>query len=253
MIQAQKISKTYGDKTILDEVSFSISNGDKIGMIGPNGTGKTTLLKILLEIEEPDRGTVVKVHEKIGYLPQLIQFKDNETIQSYLQTSLVQDWEEYKINTVLSEVDLDIDKNTSVMNLSGGQKTKLGLAKLLLSEPTTLLLDEPTNNLDMESIKWLEIFIKRFKGSVLLISHDRTFLDNVVNEIFELDPYKHTINSYHGGYSDFVKEKNLKFEKQTKEFSDYEEKRKIWKIGLQRKKFNFQCIEIQRLVGNFRQ
>jgi len=236
MIQAQKISKTYGDKTILDEVSFSISNGDKIGMIGPNGTGKTTLLKILLGIEQPDRGIIVKVHEKIGYLSQFIQNKDNETIQSYLQTSLVQYWEKYKIDSVLYEVDLNCNKDTLVMNLSGGQKTKLGIAKLLLSEPTALLLDEPTNNLDIESIRWLEIFIKQFNGSILLISHDRTFLDNVVSEIFELDPFKHIINSYHGGYSDFVKEKCLRFDKQMKKFSNYEEKKKNMEDWIAKKK-----------------
>jgi len=236
MIQLNQIHKSYGEKILLEDISFSLSAGDKVGLIAPNGTGKSTLLKIIQRLEEPDRGSVSLVHEEIGYLSQQLDVVKNETVHHYLMSHISQEWEEYKMGMVLSEVNLQIDRGTLTSSLSGGQKTKLGIAQLLLRDPTTLLLDEPTNNLDMESIKWLEQFIKQFQGIVIVVSHDRTFLDHVVNTIFELDPYSHTLNIYQGGYTDFTFQKTNRFEKQMDAYSDYEEKKKGMEEWIAKKK-----------------
>lgn len=237
MIHVQGLKKTYGEKVVLDDVNFVISENQKIGLIGPNGTGKTTIFKILLDLEEPDSGSVSKTGEYIGYLPQVISYKNEDTIFSYLKSVLKEDWEEYKIDMTLATVGLEIiDRHMKMDKLSGGQKTKIALAKLLIDEPTMLLMDEPTNNLDLESMVWLERFVKNFKGNVLVISHDRAFLDNTVKKIFELDPHTHTLNEYHGGYSDFVIEKAQRYEKAMDEFKRHEEKRKKMEAWIAEKK-----------------
>lgn len=236
MIQLNQIYKSYGEKILLENVSFSLSPNNKVGLIAPNGSGKSTLLRIIQGLEEPDRGFVSLVHEEIGYLSQQLDVVEGETIYHYLISHINGEWEEYKIDTALSEVYLQVGRETLISSLSGGQKTKLGIARLLLHDPTTLLLDEPTNNLDLESIKWLEQFIKQFQGIVIVVSHDRTFLDHVVGMIFELDPYSHELNIYQGGYTDFIQEKTKRFEKQMDMYSDYEEKKKTMEEWIAKKK-----------------
>lgn len=225
MIQANKLSKTFGAKTLLQEVSFIINSKDKIGVVGPNGTGKSTLFKVILGTEQPDKGSVSRVHEQIGYLPQQLNYQPQDTIYSFLRKNIAEDWEDYKIDTALADVELTLPTDTYIKYLSGGQKTKLGLARLLISEPTTLLLDEPTNNLDLDALKWLERFVKKFKGAVVVISHDRAFLDNTVTQIYELDPFSHTLNHYAGGYTDYAEEKILRYEKQMSKYNDFVERK----------------------------
>jgi ATP-binding cassette subfamily F protein 3 len=227
MIQLQNISKAYGMKVLLNNISFIVNSGDKIGLIGPNGIGKSTLFKILLKEVEADRGQVTVVYDEIGYLPQQLSYEENDTILSYLKKCIQEDWEEYKIYTALSEVALKISTETKVSNLSGGQKTKVGIAGLLIAAPTVLFLDEPTNNLDLETMGWLEKFLKKFRGAVLVISHDRAFLDNSVNRIFELDPFSHKLSQYSGGYSDYIEEKKNRVENLLSEYNDFIERKKV--------------------------
>lgn len=236
MIQLNQIYKSYGEKILLENVSFSLSAGNKVGLIAPNGTGKSTLLNIIQGLEAPDRGAVSLVHEDIGYLSQQLDAAEGETIYHYLTSYINGEWEEYKIDTALSEVYLLAEREILISSLSGGQKTKLGIARVLLHDPTTLLLDEPTNNLDLESIKWLEQFIKKFQGIVIVVSHDRTFLDHVINTIFELDPHSHKLNIYQGGYTDFIRQKAKRFEKQMDAYRDYEEKKKTMEEWIAKKK-----------------
>lgn len=236
MIQLSQIYKSYEEKILLENISFCLSADDKVGLIAPNGTGKSTLLKIIQKLEEPDRGSVSLVHEEIGYLSQQLNVLVDETIHQYLMSHINEEWEEYKIDMALAEVNLQIDRATLISSLSGGQKTKLGIARLLLHDPTTLLLDEPTNNLDLESIKWLEQLIKQFQGIVIVVSHDRTFLDHVVNMIFELDPYSHGLNIYQGGYTNFIQEKTKRFENQMDIYNDYEEKKRAMEEWIVKKK-----------------
>ena len=227
MIKADSLSKSYGPKPILEGVSFIVHEKEKIGLVGPNGTGKTTLLKIILGQEESDGGSVDTKGEKIGYLPQKISFSENQTVENYLMENLDNQWEAYKIESALSKVGLGpSDKNLLVAKVSGGQKTRAAIARLLINEPTTLLLDEPTNNLDFAGIEWFENFVRDFNGSVIVVSHDRTFLDNTVAKIFELDPFTHTIEQYQGGYSDFIVQRHEKLEQQLKEYDRFETKKK---------------------------
>ncbi|MBP7842463.1 ABC-F family ATP-binding cassette domain-containing protein [Candidatus Woesebacteria bacterium] len=213
MLNIKNITKSITSKTLFENVTFKLSENQKVGFVGPNGAGKTTLLKIIAGLTEPDAGVVQKTGEVIGYLPQKIDADESMMIYQYLYEFLRTDWEEYKIKTSLAIVGLGkVDQSMPISSLSGGQKMKLGLARLLLCEPTILLLDEPTNNLDMQSLTWLEKFIKNFDGKILLVSHDRTFLDNCVNKIIELDPFNKTIHEYGGNYSKFVIEKKQRQE-----------------------------------------
>ena len=226
MLHIQNLSKSYGLKVLFQDVSFSVDNNDKIGFVAPNGSGKSTLLKVILGQEEPDKGTVTVTNEHLGYLPQTINAQADDTIQTYLQRALTEDWEDYKIDMALAQVGLDdIDRTLAIDILSGGQKTKIGLAHLLIDEPTTIFMDEPTNNLDLESLAWLEKFIRRFRGNIIVISHDRAFLDNTVKKIIELDPYRKRLYEYAGGYSDY---KVLKAQREERELGEYkrEEKRR---------------------------
>lgn len=206
MLTLRDISKTFQDKTILDNINLSLDNNEVVGLVGPNGAGKTTLLKIITGELQADSGSIQLSDEKLGYLPQHPEFAAS-TVQQFLMSHIKTE-EMYKIESVLAEVQLtDVLQSQLAKSLSGGQKTKLYLASLLLQDPTILLLDEPTNNLDLEGLEWLEKFIKRFHGNVLLTSHDRAFLDNVTDKIVELD--KAHLRSYGGNYSFYKEQKAL--------------------------------------------
>jgi ATP-binding cassette subfamily F protein 3 len=216
----QNITKTIGDKVLFENISFKIGEGQKVGLVGPNGTGKTTLLNIIAGKEQADSGIVSLANEQIGYLPQKLVTSPHEEIGHFLTQFLSEDWEHYKIDTVLAQVGLKaINTKTLIAKLSGGQKMKIGLTALLLKEPTMLLLDEPTNNLDVRSLQWLEQFVQSFPGKVLVVSHDRFFLDACVNKIIELDPFTHQIAEYGGNYSDYKLQKQ---QRQQNLLSDYE-------------------------------
>ncbi|MBI2797730.1 ABC-F family ATP-binding cassette domain-containing protein [Candidatus Saccharibacteria bacterium] len=214
MIILKDVTKTYKDKAVLDEAELSVNPQEIIGLVGKNGAGKTTLMRIILGEIKPDSGTVQTSDEIVGYLPQHSDFGE-QTVQEFLQSKLPAEHLGWKIDKNLDLVGLkgiDVQKNAN--SLSGGQKTRLGLAALLLAEPepTVLLLDEPTNNLDAEGLKWLRSFIKQFRGSVLLTSHDRGFLDESVNRIVELDNGK--AKNYGGNYSFYREQKQLEYQSQ---------------------------------------
>jgi ATP-binding cassette subfamily F protein 3 len=225
MIQAKNLYKSYGAKIIAENISLNISPGQRIGLIGPNGTGKSTLFKMLLGMEDPDKGEIVR-SGTVGLLPQSISFTETDSIYDYLKDAIKEEWEEYRIPAALADVGMDaVDPTILIKTLSGGQKTRLGIARLLLEDCDTLFLDEPTNNLDLRGLVWLEKFILRFKGSVVVISHDRTFLDAIVTKIFELDPFSHAINEYTGNYSDYMTERLHRRELQLAAYADFDEKR----------------------------
>lgn len=207
MIVIQNVSYQYNDKTILNDISFSLHKHEIIGLIGNNGAGKTTLLQVIAGQIPPTRGSVINSSEIVGYLPQTTDFGDH-SILSYLQDVQTKARHTSSINKSLKEVGLDnIDPSQPAYLLSGGQKTKLGLASLLLSKPDILLLDEPTNNLDNSGLKWLSDFIQEFPGTVLIVSHDRAFLDEVTTRIIELHDGKLSI--YGGNYSFYAATKEV--------------------------------------------
>src|SRR3990167_5156840 len=218
MLIIKNVSKTFQDKKILRNINLCIENTEVVGLVGRNGAGKTTLLRIINREMEIDSGTIESVNEIIGYLPQHFEFQ-NETIQEYLKKGGLALEEEYRLDVVLEEVGLGhISKQRLARSLSGGERTKLHLASILLKDPTILLLDEPTNNLDLEGLLWLESFIKRFKGGILLTSHDRTFLDNSVDSIVEVE--KGELSRFGGNYSFFKAQKEVARENALKQFQN---------------------------------
>ncbi|MBU0648238.1 ATP-binding cassette domain-containing protein [Patescibacteria group bacterium] len=190
------------NELLYENMSFTIHTGEKIGLIGPNGCGKSTLLKMIAGDKRVDKGSIETGGENIGYLKQSIKCELSDSVRDYLGS------DNFECQKVLSSVGLEVlDFGTKVMTLSGGQKTRLGLAKVLLENPTAILMDEPTNHLDLEGLEWLEDFVKNFWGIVVIVSHDRRFLDNTVDKIFEIDPVKKIAREYSGGYSDYVKKR----------------------------------------------
>ena len=203
IINIEHISKIYGDKVIFEDASFGVHQGDKIGIIGINGTGKSTLLKMVAQAEEPDAGQIIRQNSlKIAYLPQNPEFPQNATVHSYaMEGNPDTDW---LVQSNLNQLGITED-DTLLEHLSGGQRRKVAMAKILASEFDVVLLDEPTNHLDQQMITWLEEYLKGFRGTVLMVTHDRYFMDKVTNKILEISHGK--IYSYESNYSGFLERK----------------------------------------------
>lgn len=201
ILNVEKISKTFGEKELFHEVTLGLNKGDKVGVIGVNGTGKSTFLKIIAGLEEPDEGKVVKGHGvEIAYLGQKPDFAEKDTVLGYVLRGK-QGNSEAQAKTILTKLGLfDYDRNLET--LSGGQKKRAALAKTLVEPAEVLILDEPTNHLDNEMVLWLEDYIKRFKGELIMVTHDRYFLDHVTNKIVELD--RSHLYNYDTNYSGFL-------------------------------------------------
>ena len=186
-IKVEKIHKAYKGNTVLEDVSFILNPGQKVGLVGYNGTGKSTLLKILTGEVDIDEGSIIKRKDLIiGYMPQDTSDLPEQSILQFLREKTLNDnLEEYKIEIAFAGLGLDqLSLNSNLNTLSSGQKSKVFLAGILLLEPDVMLLDEPTNNLDLASLIWLEKFLENSSSACIIISHDRLFLDRMVNKIF---------------------------------------------------------------------
>jgi ATP-binding cassette, subfamily F, member 3 len=216
MLIAKNLSYEGRDGLLFDNVDVSLDSSSKkrVAVVGKNGCGKTSLLKLLKGEYEPRSGSVSCVREVIGFLPQEITFpKPEQTVGEYLNSKLEEEWMSYKIDMALEEVNLSQDiLSVQVGKISGGQKVRVGLMELLLLEPTILMMDEPTNHLDRESIEWLKTFVKNFNGSVIMVSHDRDFINTVANQIFEITGDK-KIESYGMSYDKFLIERYNRYQK----------------------------------------
>lgn len=282
VLSCNNLYKSFGIDSILENICFTVNEGDKIGIIGINGTGKTTLMKIISGEYGYDEGDIYTSKDcEIGYLQQNTNFLSNNTIleevltvfkplidmENYLRElehkiaeegsknnspileKLMNDYSHvledfaskngygYKseakgILKGLGFKDDDMDKPINI--LSGGEKTRVLLGKLLLKKPTLLLLDEPTNHLDSEAIEWLEFFLKQYKGTVMLISHDRYFLDQVVDRVFEIHNKK--LKSYNGNYSKFIELSKVEKELELKKFEDQQKDLKRQEESIERLK-----------------
>jgi ABC transport system ATP-binding/permease protein len=206
-ISIEEVSKHIAGRVLFEPVSFGIHQTDRIGLVGVNGTGKSTLIKILTKLEPATSGEITYRKElSIGYLPQIpeLDYKLEVLSQVLCEVDFKEEehWEtEHKAKAILSRLKLtDYDKPVAL--LSGGQKRKADLARVLLKKPDVLLLDEPTNHLDLDTIEWLQDYLSSYHGAVLLITHDRYFLDAICNRVLEIEQQK--IHIYDGGYSDFV-------------------------------------------------
>lgn len=216
MLVAKGLSFEGGDGLLFDDVDVVLDSVAKkrTAIVGRNGCGKTTLLKLLKGELEPRSGSVSCIRETIGFLPQDITFSDDvQSVETYLHSKLEEEWMSYKIDMALEEVNLPTDiLQMEVGKLSGGQKVRIALAELLLLEPTILMMDEPTNHLDKESIEWLKGFVKAFNGAVLMVSHDRDFINTVGDEILEITGDK-KIEVYGMNYDRFLIERYNRYQK----------------------------------------
>ncbi len=262
MLQVSNLSKSFGDNLIFARVSFVINSGERIGLIGPNGCGKTTLLRVITGQISPDEGSVslTPAEVRVGYLAQGLEHGPDQVVGDLLDptraaekqiaelTSRMSTAHDHELPAVLAEYERalqflreqplpsetwlkrlysgllgDLTSETPVATLSGGQKTRLGLARLLASRPDLLLLDEPTNHLDTEALEWLEGFLSRYPGAVLIVSHDRAFLNGTVSAILELDPLAHTVVRYDGDYDAFVDAKQRARDRHWTAYQDQQE------------------------------
>ncbi|HUI88273.1 MAG TPA: ABC-F family ATP-binding cassette domain-containing protein [Anaerolineales bacterium] len=282
MLTAHHLTKSYGIHTVLHDISFSISNRERLGLIGPNGCGKSTLMRILIGIESPDSGSVIRTRPglRIGYLAQGMEFEPDQTLQSALKLESAKPDEleaeiasvasalasrpddsalqakydslirqisssDHQSKDVLSHLGLaQVPYETAVANLSGGQKTRLMLARILLEEPQLLLLDEPTNHLDIEMLEWLENWLNSFSGAALIVSHDRVFLDHTVSAILDLNEDTHSIRSFPGNYSYYLLQYLKEQDKQRAAYRDQEYEIRRMKQDIARTKEQARHVEI---------
>jgi ATP-binding cassette subfamily F protein uup len=253
IISIEHVTKSYGEKTLFLDLSFTIAEKERVGLIGVNGTGKSSLLKIIAGIDQPDEGEIIlpkdysisysaqkpdltpelTILEQIyaGDAPVFRLLREHETTLSLLhkdpENQALQDklfkqqkemdalnaWDvSTNAKTILTKLGIE-DFAEMVGNLSGGQKKRVALAQVLIQSPDLLILDEPTNHLDYESVKWLEDYLSRYSGAILLVTHDRYFLDRVTNRVFELDGGN--LYNYKGNYSAFLEAKALREEQET--------------------------------------
>lgn len=244
-LRVEHLKKTYGEKTLFDDLNFIVNEKDRIGLIGTNGSGKTTLLNALTELDPADSGDLIKPNNyRMSYLKQIPELNDEmtimeaafegaspvfETIRHYeaALTAYSEHPEDEKlqqrysdaedrmnredawnadndVKTILTQLQIT-DLTQKVATLSGGQKKRVGLAQVLIQAPDLLILDEPTNHLDFSSIEWLESYLKTYKGALIVVTHDRYFLDQIANQILELS--FGILYSYDGNYQDFVAQK----------------------------------------------
>lgn len=236
ILNIEHISKVYGDKIIFNDASFGIQENDKIGIVGINGTGKTTLLKMIAGIEEPDAGQIIRQNGlKIAYLSQIgiselnKDAKGERTILSYmLEETEESDWSaQSEVKTILNELGIT-EHDELLCHLSGGQKKKVALAKTLVSSSDILLLDEPTNHLDHAMLEWLEDYLKRYRGVVIMVTHDRYFLDKVTNKILEIS--RGNMYSYESNYSGFLE---LKAQREEMELASERKRQSILRMEIE--------------------
>ncbi|MBZ0307010.1 MAG: ATP-binding cassette domain-containing protein, partial [Anaerolineae bacterium] len=256
LVTANGLSKYFGADEIFDDISIAIPQGAKIALVGPNGAGKTTLINVLMGNEPPSEGTVqVAKGIQIGYLPQRPQLQGQHTVHDEMLSAFTdlrqQEAElavlaaqldnadsellerygrkqaafeeaggylyETRIEQVLQGLGFSKEAYQHPLNqLSGGQTTRALLARLLLEQPDLLVLDEPTNHLDINAIEWLENFLNAFSGAILMVSHDRYFMDKVVNHIWELD--WGGLEEYRGNYSHYLQQREDRYERRLKEY-----------------------------------
>jgi ATP-binding cassette subfamily F protein 3 len=264
MLSVHQVSKSFDLQQVLQDVTFNLNPGERLGLVAPNGGGKTTLLRIITGLEKPDSGKVVFTPAGLtpGFLPQGFPPSTSLSVGEFLaETAAVMDAPLAEVEKLASELASTpenpalqaayaaalerltsssqsageaarvleafglaaVPEETPLSKLSGGQKTRLALARLLLTAPPLLLLDEPTNHLDEEMLEWLEAWLSHFSGAALTASHDRTFLDRTSTGILEIDSKTHKLRRYAGGYSDYLEQKLAEGQRLAQEYADQNE------------------------------
>ena len=231
LLSLENITKAYTERVLLDGASFFLQEGEKVGIIGINGTGKSTLLKLAAGLEEPDTGSCTKAnHVVIRYLPQTPEFDDSCTVWEHVEKKISEStqWDmEGEAKSMLQTLGI-VRLEQKISELSGGQRKRLALAEILMQPCDILVLDEPTNHLDHAMAPWLEDYLKRWRGSLIMVTHDRYFLDSVSNRIVEIDKGK--IYSYDTNYSGFLE---LKAQREEMEAATERKRQSILRVELE--------------------
>lgn len=208
LLSAQNISKTYMERKILDNVSFFLNEGDKVGVIGINGTGKSTLLRILAGKDKPDSGAVIRTSGvKISYLPQIPEFEEHGSVLKQVMLHLPADLKEskeFEAKSILGKFGIT-DCTKDISDLSGGERRRAGIAAALIQPSDILLIDEPTNHIDNETVQLLEEHLKKYRGAIVMVTHDRYFLNSITHKIIEVD--KGNIFECNGNYNTYLEHK----------------------------------------------
>lgn len=216
VLNVENVSKVYGDKVLLDQVCLGINEGDKLGVIGVNGCGKSTFLKMIAGISGVDSGNIIKRNQSsIAYLAQTMEFSMDDTVMSYVTKDKVSsnpNWNiEAEAKTILNRLHI-YDPEGRLATMSGGEQKRVALARTLLAPADILVLDEPTNHLDSGMVRWLEEYLIKYKGILIMVTHDRYFLDRVTNKIVEIDKGK--LYTYEANYSGFLELKQARMEQE---------------------------------------
>lgn len=231
LLSLENITKAYTERVLLDKASFFLQEGEKVGIIGINGTGKSTLLKIAAGLEEPDEGSCTKAnYVVIRFLPQTPEFDDTCTVWEHVEKKMSEStqWDmEGEAKSMLQTLGI-VRLDQKISELSGGQRKRLALAEILMQPCDILVLDEPTNHLDHAMAAWLEDYLKRWRGSLIMVTHDRYFLDSVSNRIVEIDKGK--IYSYDTNYSGFLE---LKAQREEMEAATERKRQSILRVELE--------------------
>lgn len=231
LLSLENITKAYTERVLLDDASFFLQEGEKVGIIGINGTGKSTLLKLAAGLEEPDTGSCTKAnHVVIRYLPQTPEFDDSCTVWEHVEKKISEStqWDmEGEAKSMLRTLGI-VRLEQKISELSGGQRKRLALAEILMQPCDILVLDEPTNHLDHAMAAWLEDYLKCWRGSLIMVTHDRYFLDSVSNRIVEIDKGK--IYSYDTNYSGFLE---LKAQREEMEAATERKRQSILRVELE--------------------
>lgn len=229
LIEIKELNKWIGARQLLKDLSLNIYQGDKIGFVGRNGIGKSTLLKIINSQDKDYQGQIF-VNTRVGYLPQFYNYKADQTVEEFF-VELSYDYGSFL--RLMKEFGFETEfLDRKIAECSGGEQTKLQLIRLLTEEPDLLILDEPTNHLDIETRDWLADFLKEFSGGILLVSHDRYFLDQVAKEIWELEDAE--IRKYTGNYSEYQNQKKIEEERKREEYEKYQAEKKRLKERIQK-------------------
>lgn len=216
MIVAKNLTKTFIGDPLFQNIDFTVGGNLKIGLVGRNGCGKTTLLKIIMGLEEVTSGSLSFQEDKVGYIPQEFSFPD-EYVGIYLENLIEEKYEMYKIEMLLKQLKFEnYDPYQKIKTLSAGQQMKIKMIEVLLQDPITLLIDEPTNHLDIDGILWFEKYVKHLHKTVLMISHDREFLNNTVDEIWELEDKR--LTKFVGNYDNYREQKLKLIDKWDQEY-----------------------------------
>ncbi len=238
-ISASSVNKFYEDFCVLKDINLSVQEGEKVCLVGPNGIGKTTLLRILAGLDQQTSGNITYAKDiSIGYIPQKFDDFFGVTVEKFLNAK------ENEIAAIFTKLDLNTNLCTRLIkDLSGGERTKVGLARIMLAPQDLLLLDEPTNNLDVDALELLEKYVQESNKTFIIISHDREFLNRVINRVFEIDEYTRELHIYEGNYSSYLEERIKRVEKQWGEYTDHIDEKKHLEKVIDDKKRHAERIE----------